>query len=220
MVMSHPSESNNAFAFMVDWTAFLIFDEFESGHVLFLSHVKKIIWPAWLPPYLKLLKLAPDNNCSCTLFKSGWGRFLSFLEFLTFSVFLLLYNTAAVVGYLNFVLSSHTEKLISDPDTPANQLNSLVGLLYHAFLLFNAMFLSFILFLDEAVSEIQLMQLFWLILELKSVFFVNCMPRHVRASVFLDPNIKVFFNFSIMSTLKLPLPPQIISMLLANIPMR
>ena len=58
----------------------------------------------------------------------------------------LTYYTSVIVAYLNFVLVSQTEKLMSGVDTPATQYNWTAALLYVFFSLFNALFLSFIFF--------------------------------------------------------------------------
>ena len=102
--ISQPSLSANVSAAKVERTTLLTLLEFYiSGQNLLWKSVRKIIWPPWLPPSGRLLKLAPVYKFNCVWIKA-WEEDLVLPFFTRFPT---LYSSITSWSFMLLTLCFH-----------------------------------------------------------------------------------------------------------------
>ena len=123
-----PPLSASVSAAKVDYTTLLTLLEFHiSGQHLLWKSVRKIIWPLWLTPSGRLLKLASVYKASLIVFGSRLGKRIWFFSFLTCFTTLFSSITSWIFMLLTLVLTFQVLKLISGLEIPDNQLSWLAN---------------------------------------------------------------------------------------------
>ena len=140
------------------------------------------------------------------MLKATFGNWIKRRELLTFLIILLTLIMSATVPLVNFVLDSHTVKLMSGRKIPATKL--VKQLFYH--LVLRKFFRSFILSFDKSIFWMEPIYWSWSTFSIKSEFCFYPIPIYVNALISSGLKQKTFFNIVMTVSLKCWLPHHII----------
>ena len=166
-----------------------------------------MIWPAWLLPLGRLLKLASVESCNLRKFLSNCSILIKLSAFFKYLMILFILCASATVEFLNLVLVSHVWNEMSSLMIPETQLSWRTA--------FSKSFLSFSSnwSLDWCVSSL-LKRYFTDAVDVILLTHGDCKVSRlswfnakVNASASSVPNLNVCFNLDIISYSNLLLPP-------------